>query len=250
MTAAATHPPRRAPLRRQPLSVHAWLRWDAVSRLLPSGCESVLEVGAGLGSMGAMLATRYDYVGLEPDAVSQAEADRRTMGRVRRERVEDHAGVYDLVCAFEVLEHLRGDVVALRGWRDRSRRWLLLSVPMNPRRYGASDEYAGHYRRYTAETLSARLVEAGWQPRALRAYGFPLGYGLEAVRNVVAARRMKASSMGERTRASGRWLQPPQAAAALTCAAALPFRLAQRPFADTSLGTGLVALAERSDATR
>lgn len=250
MTAAAARPGTRPPVVRQPLSVHAWLRWDAVSRLLPVDCGSVLEIGAGLGSMGAMLAERYDYVGLEPDAVSQAEADRRTMGRVRLERVEDHAGVYDLVCAFEVLEHIHDDVAALRRWSERSRRWLLLSVPMNPRRFAASDEYAGHYRRYSAATLTTRLVEGGWEPRALAAYGFPLGYGLEAVRNVLAARRMQASSMGERTKASGRWLQPPPAIGALTWAAALPFRLAQRPFAETSRGTGLVALAERPGAMR
>src|SRR3954470_10803721 len=98
----------------EPLTIRAWLRWDVVSRLMPSEVRSVLEIGAGLGSTGAMLAARYDYTGLEPDTVAQAEASRRTRGRVLNERAEDHAGSYDVVCAFEVLEHIEDDVEALR----------------------------------------------------------------------------------------------------------------------------------------
>jgi SAM-dependent methyltransferase len=230
----------------QALSIHAWLRWDVVQRLLPRDAANVLEVGAGLGSMGALLAERVSYVGLEPDPESQAEADRRTHGKVLRERAEDHTDVYDLVCAFEVLEHIEDDVAALDSWRKSSRKWLLLSVPLNPDRFGPTDELAGHFRRYTAESLSAKLVEGGWTPWAIHAYGFPAGYALEAIRDQGASRRMRAKTMHERTEASGRWLQPPGSISYLTWAAALPFRGLQRPFAHSALGTGLVALAMKA----
>jgi hypothetical protein len=216
---------------------------------LPPDVESVLEIGAGLGSVGALLGARFNYIGLEPDLVSQAEADRRTAGKVRRERIEDHVGMYDLICAFEVLEHLEDDVSALRLWRLHSRRWLLLSVPMNPARFGSSDEHAGHFRRYTVHGLTDVLSESGWKPRRILAYGFPAGYVLESVRNQLAARRLTPESMSGRTEASGRWLQPPPGISWLTWAVALPFRALQRPFCNSSLGTGTVVLAELAETT-
>jgi hypothetical protein len=230
----------------QPLSLHAWLRWDVVSSLLPPDATTVLEIGAGRGAMGALLARRVSYVGLEPDVTSQAEAQIRTGGSVLQERIEDHDGVYDLVCAFEVLEHLEDDVAALAVWRERSRRWLLISVPMSPSRFGPWDELAGHFRRYTRESLSSALIRGGWTPNVIRAYGFPLGYGLEKVRHRVAARRTSADTMSDRTAASGRNLQPLRSMGYLTWSAAGPFRLLQRPFFDSDLGTGLVALATKA----
>ena len=229
--------------------------------------DRVLDVGAGFGRHAFEAARRGGRVVALDYAADEVVETRATIEAMREagEITDDDLaevlrgdatrlpfpdGSFDVVITSEVLEHIHDDVAALRRWSERSRRWLLLSVPMNPRRFAASDEYAGHYRRYSAATLTTRLVEGGWEPRALAAYGFPLGYGLEAVRNVLAARRMQASSMGERTKASGRWLQPPPAIGALTWAAALPFRLAQRPFAETSRGTGLVALAERPGAMR
>jgi hypothetical protein len=49
--------------------------------------------------------------------------------------------------------------------------------------------------------------------------------------------------MEEQTAASGRWLQPPDGVGWLTASVAAPFRLLQRPFTRTRLGTGLVAFA-------
>jgi SAM-dependent methyltransferase len=227
------------------LTVSAWLRWDRIRRLLPVRARTILEIGAGLGGTGVMLGRRYEYTGLEPDAASYAIAARRNPGRIVQQRVEDHEGCYDVVCAFEVLEHIQDDIEALCNWRERSREWLLISVPMNPTRFGPADERAGHYRRYTRESLSAALVEAGWTPTALDAWGFPAANLLEGIRQRLATRDGRESeTMLERTDASGRWLQPSDKLAPVTWAAALPFRLLQRPFGGGELGVGLVALAK------
>lgn len=236
-----------------PLSIHAWLRFDAVDSLLgrAQGIRSVLEIGAGGGGVGALLARRYDYVGLEPDPASFALAEKRvgSSGRVLRAAVEElaEADQFDLVVALEVLEHFSDDRAALETWRRlvRPGGWLLISVPAGSHRMGPADVRAGHYRRYDRAALSDLLQQADFTEVSIRAYGFPLGYALEAVRNALARQEVAARGYEERTRASGRWLQPPDGAAPLTWLAALPFRLAQRPFADSDLGTGLVALARR-----
>ena len=233
-----------------PLSPHAWLRYDAVERLLPENVHRVLEIGAGLGSMGALLARRYSYLGLEPDASSFAIA-RERIGEDKVVLADDEgypaSELFDVVCAFEVLEHLDDDRGALERWQRflRPGGWLLVSVPAGRDRMGPADRHAGHVRRYDRADLEAVLTAAGLLDPTVVVYGFPLGYLLEAGRNVLARRTLADSTARERTSASGRWLQPPDWAAGATRALAFPFRLTQRPFAKTSLGTGLVARARK-----
>jgi SAM-dependent methyltransferase len=224
-----------------PLTPNAWLRWDVVSRLLDGleDVERVLEVGAGEGAVGARLARRYDYVGVEPDPRSRARA---------RERVETVLeelpdGSFDLVCAFEVLEHVADDRAELRAWRDRLRPggWLLVSVPAHEKRFGPADRRVGHFRRYEPGGLAELLTETGFEHPRLVTYGFPLGYALEAGRHVLARR-----GQGEGTAGSGRWLQPSDRLGWATRLGTAPFRLLQRPFAGTQLGTGIVALVRRT----
>ena len=71
MTAAAPSVP-------PPLAPRAWLRYDLVDRLVGElRPATVLEIGCGQGSMGARLARRGRYLGVEPDAASGAVAEAR-----------------------------------------------------------------------------------------------------------------------------------------------------------------------------
>ena len=66
-----------------PFTLNAWLRYDLIERTLAGldGVESILEIGAGRGALGARLATRYRYVGVEPDELS-CEAAKEVLGRL------------------------------------------------------------------------------------------------------------------------------------------------------------------------
>jgi SAM-dependent methyltransferase len=237
------------------LSLHAWLRYDAISRQLRRATDvrSVLEIGAGQGAVGVMLARRYAYTGLEPDPTSFATARSRFARAGVREMVNGDltalgsGAAFDLVCAFEVLEHIEDDAAVIAEWVTAIRPggWLLLSVPAGRDRVGAADRKVGHYRRYDREDLAALLTAAGLVDTSLVTYGFPAGYVLEAGRNMLARRLQTRDSMSDRTAASGRWLQPPDWAASATWALGLSFRALQRPFGSGRFGTGLVALARR-----
>ncbi|WP_433061512.1 class I SAM-dependent methyltransferase [Dactylosporangium sp. CS-033363] len=233
-----------------PLSLNAWLRLGAVAGLLPDGPADVLEVGCGQGGFAARLARRYTYVGLEPDPASCAVARRRVgaAGRVLGVRLEDlPPGRFDVVCAFEVLEHLQDDKAAIAAWADRLRPGgrLLLSVPAYQRRFGPADELVGHFRRYDPPVLRDLLTGAGLESVEVRHYGMPLGYALESARNLVAKRRLAAAaerSADERSAASGRLLQPERPLrGVLHRLASAPFRAAQR--LTPGRGPGLVAMA-------
>jgi len=238
-----------------PLSPSARLRSDAIFRLLGEIPEarSFLEVGCGQGALATLLARRYEYVGYEPDHASFAVARARLAGRPSASVLNttvpsspDRA--FDVVGAFEVLEHQEDDRAAVASWS----RWvrpgghLILSVPAHPHRFGAADREVGHVRRYTRAGLHALLTSVGLIETRVMIYGFPLGYGLEWGRNAIAARRALHAlpTPEQRTAASGRWLQPRDGVAPVIWLATLPFRLMQRPFAATELGTGFVVCAQ------
>jgi SAM-dependent methyltransferase len=251
-----TAPDSRGPVL-PPLSPNGWLRWEVVSRLLPPGRLDVLEMGCGQGGFGARLAQRYHYLGVEPDAVSCTVARARVAaagggGEVRQgdESVVAADELFDLVVAFEVIEHIEDDAGALAAWASHLRPggWLLLSTPAWQKRFGPADEMVGHFRRYDPPVLRSRLAGAGLTDVELVHFGAPLGYVLEAGRNAVGKRRLaapeSAASMAERSEASGRTLQP---STSWTATAArlgtLPFRKLQNAFPGT--GPGLVARARK-----
>lgn len=239
------------------LSPNAWLRWDVVSRLLPSAVRDgadVLEVGCGQGGFGVRLAQRYRYLGVEPDPISCEVARARLAnaggrGEVRHGDLsvlaEDQR--FDLVCAFEVIEHIEDDQEALNSWAARVRPGgaLLLSTPAYQHRFGAADQMVGHFRRYDPSVLRSQLEQAGLVDIELRHFGAPLGYLLEAGRNAIGRRRLSKlgdADMTTRSHGSGRLLQPSKRATALVAEhGTWPFRRLQRAF--PARGPGLIALA-------
>lgn len=233
-----------------PLTVTAWLRWEVVERLLPASAVRVLDIGTGVGSIGSILADRYDYTGVEPDPASYAAAQRRIgdRGRLLNCSIEDlePRPEFDLVCAFEVLEHIENDRGALSLWVRHLRPggWLLVTVPRGPERFGPDDARYGHFRRYREADLVALFERSGLRDIVIDVYGSPWGNFAETVRNVVFRVLPSGRPLAERTAASGRFLQPPAWSAWATRALSVPFRYLQGPLARRGIGTGLVALGQ------
>ncbi|MCK0116274.1 methyltransferase domain-containing protein [Isoptericola sp. S6320L] len=245
---------RRAPF--PPLAPRGRLRWDVVRRALPRRRATVLEVGCGRGAVGARIAERHDYTAVELDETTWAlavECLREAAPRARvlhgDTTVLDADDRFDVVCAFEVIEHVDDDAAALAAWvaRVRPGGTLLLSTPAWPDRFGPWDVLAGHYRRYEPERLHELLVDAGLTDVEVRLYDAPIGYLLEAVRNRMARRRAGERAtvdLAGQTAGSGRVLQPTSwAVGALVAAVVWPFCLLQRAF--PRHGTGIVAHGRR-----
>ena len=211
----------------------------------------MLEIGAGQGSIGARLAKRFRYVGVEPDPVSASIARHRVErygGRIVQGTWSDiPSATYSVVAAFEVLEHIEDDRTALKQWSEllEPGGMLVLTVPAYQSRFAAADRRVGHHRRYDPHDLHSKIQAVGLTRVEIWMTGFPLGYALENVRNLLAWRHPTRGTMYDKSLASGRLYQPLPILAFATQAATFPFRLMQRPFARSRFGTGLVVRAVR-----
>jgi len=141
----------------------------ALGRHFPAA-RSFLEIGCGTGFVLAGIAAARPELALAASDVHSeglAFAARRVPGarffQADARRLDFH-GEFDVVGAFDVLEHVTEDEEVLRAMRRALRPGggVLITVPQHPALWSVQDEHAGHRRRYTRAELAAKLGRAGF----------------------------------------------------------------------------------------
>jgi SAM-dependent methyltransferase len=136
--------------------------------------DSVLEVGGGEGAFARHLTCR-SYRLLELNGAAVEGALRANLDALQ-EDVRDHAarnpGSYDVVCAFQVLEHIAEvrDFTAATVTALRPNGRLILSVP-------ADDSFVGRDRRNVLNVPPHHVTR--WRAPSLRALGERFGLDVE-----------------------------------------------------------------------
>ena len=154
----------------------AWFRsrneillW-AMARFFPK-TRSYLEVGCGTGFVLAAVERErpnWEISGLEPFAQGLGVAARR-LRRAELVRADllnpPWKESFDLVGAYDVLEHMEDDRKALSALRKtlRTDGGILLTVPQHPELWSATDDVARHARRYRPGELELKMRETGFQ---------------------------------------------------------------------------------------
>jgi SAM-dependent methyltransferase len=141
-----------------------------------------LEIGVGRGRFFEDLIKRGFRgicLDLNPELILEHQR-----GEVRRSRAAEFRSQnffaieerFDLIVAFEVLEHYEQDLDCLRKWLELLERTgtLIFSVPAHMRQWTGNDTRAGHARRYEKKELLEKLEACGFQAEHFWCYGFPL----------------------------------------------------------------------------
>jgi SAM-dependent methyltransferase len=137
-----------------------------ICRKLENKRPHILDVGCGTGANLEMLARfgEVEGVDLSADAIEFCHARGLTNVRLgEAERLPYDDAEFDLVTAFDVVEHLDDDVAGLREMyrvlKPGGR--ALLFVPAFMFLWGVQDEVGHHRRRYTIKRLRRVVGEAG-----------------------------------------------------------------------------------------
>lgn len=133
--------------------------------------QSLLEIGCGTGFVMAGIAGALPGIKI---AASEAHvsglrfAAQRVPGAHLMQmdaRAVPFAAEFDVVAAFDVIEHIEDDRAVLREMHRAARPGggILLTVPQHPWLWSEFDARARHVRRYTARDLREKVLSAGFE---------------------------------------------------------------------------------------
>ncbi len=132
----------------------------------------LLEIGCGTGIVMETL-ERMGFIctGLDVNAQALAYAKTRTKGELMRQSIFRYTTTtrYDVVGAFDVLEHIGDDVKFLQICHRLlvPKGYILLTVPSGMWLWSGTDKASGHQRRYEADELRHKLERAGFRVQSI-----------------------------------------------------------------------------------
>lgn len=128
----------------------------------------ILDVGCGTGANLLMLLKYGEAEGVDISEDALAFCRERGLDKVKLGAAEElpyEDGTFDLVTAFDVVEHMDDDLAGLKEMRRvlRPGGHVLLFVPTFMFLWGLQDDVSHHRRRYRLPQLARVLEQAGFE---------------------------------------------------------------------------------------
>ena len=130
----------------------------------PAAGAQILEIGCGTGHNLAMLGEFGHVDGLELDDEARELSEKRLGRKIMRSPLPELGEVgdahYDLIGAFDVIEHIDDDVAALAAIATKLKPGgkFVMTVPAHPWMWTAHDVANHHKRRYSKRALKALVI--------------------------------------------------------------------------------------------
>ena len=144
--------------------------WPLVRSLLASG-QRRLEVAPGLHPRLPIEGTQF--VDISPSALAKlrARGAAGALGSITALPYGD--AVFDLICAFDVIEHVEDDEAAFAELARVAAPGaaLITSVPLHSALWTDFDDFVGHQRRYEPQELTAKLARHGFAVERSAVFG-------------------------------------------------------------------------------
>ena len=133
------------------------------------GAHSFLEIGCGTGFVLSGIEQALPSLDVQGSEVFtnglRFAAQRLSRSRLFQmdARTIPFAEEFDVIGAFDVLEHIQEDTQVLAEMYRASRQGIVLTVPQHPWLWSQADDYAHHVRRYCAQELKSKVESAGFR---------------------------------------------------------------------------------------
>ena len=141
---------------------------EEICRRVTDRRPRILDVGCGTGANLLMLSKYGEAEGVDVSEDALAFCRERGLDKVilgNGEELPYEDGTFDLVTAFDVVEHMDDDLAGLREMRRvlRPGGRVLLFVPAFMFLWGLQDDVSNHRRRYRLPELRRVLEDAGFE---------------------------------------------------------------------------------------
>lgn len=158
---------------------------------LPDNAK-ILEAGCGPGANLSMLKKFGLVSAFEPNDFAVSKA-RESGAEVRTGTLPGgipFQGPFDLVCAFDVIEHIEDDLGSVKSLSAVTKPGgtAIFTVPAFPFLWSAHDDINHHKRRYVKKTLSDVLTRGGYKIETISYYNFwlfPLAVAVRFVKKIL-----------------------------------------------------------------
>lgn len=155
--------------------------------------SKILEAGCGPGANLEMLKTFGTVSAFEPEEFAARHASEISGLDVKTGLLPDpfpFDGPFDLIGAFDVIEHIDDDVGALLALRSRLRidGHAVFTVPAHQWLWSKHDDINHHKRRYSRRQFKEALLKAGYKIEKISYYNmwlFPLAVGVRVLKKIL-----------------------------------------------------------------
>lgn len=147
------------------------------TQIPPSGHLTILDIGCGTGNNYNWLKHWGRVTGLDTSpAALQYCRNRRAYDDLVQADGADLSSLnqFDLITAFDVLEHISDDTEALKNWFAvlKPNGYVFITVPAYQWLFSAHDKALHHHRRYSSQGVKQKFEQAGFKTKFISPFFF------------------------------------------------------------------------------